>query len=427
MKEFEVRVSKIRSVIHAETGLCQAVQNVEEQVSSIRNSLSINAKYAMNIKRTLNSVINQIAEEKHSLKKMSEVLRESVDKYEDTERRITQTAADGKVSRQEEKRGNTLSNFEGNLFDWEQLKLILFPKFPSINPVISLLDLLLINKVTTGFLSNIIKNTTVSAEFSLDEQDAKFEVTGQGKHNLYDGKDKKILVEEKYRDDGAELEKLDKVAQVSVTAGVEASLASAKLEVKGENASISASADVLKGEVYASGYAGLYSIDSDGKKRFTPGIGGEVGASVTALSVDAEAQLGNDNLGAYVKGNITAGKVSAQASGNIGLVDAEGNFNPQAHMNISAEAIAAEASATVGAKVLGVDVSGKASVNVGIGAHADIGYKDGKLSVDIGASLGLGVSVDLDIDIGKAVDNVATGISNVTDNACKWLKGWLGW
>lgn len=70
-------------------------------------------------------------------------------------------------------------------------------------------------------------------------------------------------------------------------------------------------------------------------------------------------------------------------------------------MHVSAEAVFG------GEKVaLGGEVSAKAGVNVGIGAHADVGYKDGVFKFDVGASVGLGVSVDVEVDVGGMVDTV---------------------
>ena len=41
-----------------------------------------------------------------------------------------------------------------------------------------------------------------------------------------------------------------------------------------------------------------------------------------------------------------------------------------------------------------------------MGAHANVGYKDGKLSLDVGATLGVGASVKLEVDIGGTIDAV---------------------
>lgn len=85
--------------------------------------------------------------------------------------------------------------------------------------------------------------------------------------------------------------------------------------------------------------------------------------------------------------------------------------------------------ATVG-KAEAADVFG--GVNFGIGAHADVGYKDGVLKCDIGASLGVGVSLDVEIDISGMVETVndfiGDGVETVVDKAgAVWEDIQDGW
>ena len=127
---------------------------------------------------------------------------------------------------------------------------------------------------------------------------------------------------------------------------------------------------------------------------------------MTALHLDAEGHVGNDMLGA--SGNVTAdiGKVAAVASATAGMFNEKGELDPRMKVKASAEAIAIEAKGEAGVTVLGTEAKVSGSVNVGVGAHADVGYEDGKLSFDIGASLGVGVSVGFEVDIGGTVDAV---------------------
>ena len=63
---------------------------------------------------------------------------------------------------------------------------------------------------------------------------------------------------------------------------------------------------------------------------------------------------------------------------------------------------------------------------MGIGAHADVGIKDGKLKVDIGASLGIGASIGFELDVGgtvKAVQEVSKSIFDGLKNGVKSLFG----
>ena len=166
----------------------------------------------------------------------------------------------------------------------------------------------------------------------------------------------------------------------------------------------------LTAEAHADAYVGFLTA------------GGTVGASATAFTTTSLAQLGNDNLGGYISGTATAGKVGAQAEASAGLFDKYGNINPNVKVGASAEAIAGEISGKVGAKVLGTDVGVSGSLNYGVGAHANIGFSDGKLSFDVGATLGVGASVKLDIDVSGTVNADCDG----PKAAWKGVKGLFG-
>ncbi len=174
------------------------------------------------------------------------------------------------------------------------------------------------------------------------------------------------------------------------------------------------SVTVLEAEAHAEFAAGFYVTTADGTTFFCPSVSAEVGASITALAAEYEWQaLGDEMLGLNVEAGVVVGQASATASAEFNLV---GENGPNIHAEASAEAIAAEAEASVGVNVLGGEVEGSVGVNVGIGAHAEIGYEDGVFSCDIGASLGVGVSVDISIDVGGMVDTVSD-----------WVESWWPW
>lgn len=153
-------------------------------------------------------------------------------------------------------------------------------------------------------------------------------------------------------------------------------------------------------EASASAYAGLL------------GVGAQVGVGVTAFTASAQGSLGNEYFNLHGSTEVNVGHVGAEAAVNVGLVDENGNFNPQLGGSLSAEALLAEASATVGGTIAGTEINATGSVNIGVGAHADVGLNDGVLSLDIGASVGIGVSVSLEIDFSGTVNAVADFASN---------------
>ena len=185
---------------------------------------------------------------------------------------------------------------------------------------------------------------------------------------------------------------------------------------------------VGEAEAHAGVSAGLYVIGADGEKKFSPGINAEIGASVTALEAGWEDQLlGDENLGLNADATVTAGEATVKADGTAQIFDENGELDVQLGVGASAEAIAAEAEGSVGVNVLGGEVGVTGSVNVGIGAHADVGYRDGIFKADIGASLGVGASVSVEVDIGGMVDTVCdtaeaawNGIQEGWDEFMSW-------
>lgn len=77
--------------------------------------------------------------------------------------------------------------------------------------------------------------------------------------------------------------------------------------------------------------------------------------------------------------------------------------------------------------VLGGEVGVKGSVNVGIGAHADVGYRGGVVKVDIGASLGVGASVALEVDVGGMVDTITDTATAAWEGVKSGWKAFTSW
>lgn len=165
---------------------------------------------------------------------------------------------------------------------------------------------------------------------------------------------------------------------------------------------------VGEAEAHAAVSGGLYMINAKGDKQFMPGVQAEIGASVTAAKAEWEQQwLGDENFGLNTEVGVTAGKAGVGGQLGAQLYDKDGKLNVQLGGKLEAEAIAAEVEGSVGVNVLGGEVGVKGGVNFGVGAHADVGYKDGVFKCDIGASLGVGLSLDVEVDVGGMVETVA--------------------
>ena len=176
---------------------------------------------------------------------------------------------------------------------------------------------------------------------------------------------------------------------------------------------------------YAGADGHLFKKDEDGNLIFDPSVKAEMGASFTAMSATAAYNIGNEYVNAHAKGGVTVGKVSGKASAQASLRDKDGNINPTVKAEASAEAILVDASASAGVTVLGTDVTAKASVNVGVGAHAKVGYDQGVISCDIGASIGIGASISFEVDVSGTVNAIQDAAESAIDGAKKWFNNIL--
>ena len=159
---------------------------------------------------------------------------------------------------------------------------------------------------------------------------------------------------------------------------------------------------------------GRYTVDADA--YLGPGaIGASAGASFTVLHAYADGKVGNDYLNAHGNVTLDVGRVGGEVEASAGIYDKNGNINPNLYVGAKAEAIAAEVSGSAGVNVMGVDASVKGSLNVGVGAHANVGIHDGQIAVDLGASLGVGASVSFTIDASGAVNAICEGAKSAFD------------
>jgi len=142
------------------------------------------------------------------------------------------------------------------------------------------------------------------------------------------------------------------------------------------------------------------------------------GASVTALKADTSAKVGSKDMNAKLKGDTEVAKMSAKA--DVGLTVKDGKVDLKA--GGGAELTAVKAGGSIDANIGGVQVSGGAHVKLGIGAKAEVSYKDGKFKMSAGAALGAGMDFDVEVDvasIGKAMHN---GGQKVIDTANKMVR-----
>ncbi len=196
------------------------------------------------------------------------------------------------------------------------------------------------------------------------------------------------------------------ILEAKAEARVEGSVLDGRVAGSNDWAEGSLEGKLLTAEAYAEAKLGLYVYEKDKngnvKKIFSPGVSAEVGASAAVAEVTADGRIGlgeNKNmLGVY--GEAEAEVLAAEAKAKIAA-----NRN-EIYAGASAEADLAKVSGTAGVSVLGTDVGVSGSLKIGAGAHAEIGYTDGKLKVDVGAAVGVGFDLGMEVDVGGTVDAV---------------------
>ena len=284
----------------------------------------------------------------------------------------------------------------------------------------------------SSFINAEIENSLdLKTDLDLDKLDKKLEPKMDKAEQFL--KDKGLFDKDevtKYYKDGKEIDEKDapdfyerQAAIAEVKAGGKASVSLYKNE--GEFLGGTGSVTVAEAEAHAELAAGFYVLGKDGERVFSPGVSAEIGASVTALNAEYENQLlGNEMLGLNVDAEVTALSASAKASAELNFMgkDEKGNvvFDPQLNVGASAEAVLVEAEGSVGLNVLGGEASVKGSVKVGVGAHADVGIKDGVVKCEIGASLGIGFDVGFEVDVGGMVNTVVDGAKSAWNAITSW-------
>lgn len=357
MPEFDIFPENLKKDSVNLGDLSKKIKDAQQKVLDVSRRLSFSSASSVALKKQLVTVAEELGKESQKMSKMCDSLGDISDAYDRHERLILWACEDGKIG--------PVEGIIGHM------------QYADAAREVSFLE---VDELKHKF------------------KDIKEKKKKNWKKGYYDKDgwhddpedDKKKTTKEKVKD------AINDVNIITAGASAETYL----WGIKDEDGNLTYDVKALDAEAHAKVSAGIYGYDADGNRVFRPGVGFDVGTSVTAFSATGTALLGSEMLGAYVSGEVTVGKAEAKAEGKIGFVDGKINAN----VDLSAEAIALEAKAQVGAKVAGTDVSGNIGVNVGVGAHANVGIEGGKIKLDIGASLGVGVSANLEIDVSGTVD-----------------------
>jgi hypothetical protein len=210
------------------------------------------------------------------------------------------------------------------------------------------------------------------------------------------------------------------IAEAKAESKIEGSVVDAEISGSSKYAQGSAEVKVITAEAHASAGAGLYVYEKDSngdlKRIISPSVAAEVGASVAFVDVAASGRIGlgedNNMLGVYGTGEVKAASAEAKAKVSIN--------SKQVYAGASAEADLVKAEGSAGVSVLGTDVGVNAGVKIGVGAHAEVGYTDGKFKVDVGAAVGLGVDLGFEVDVSGTV----SAVKGVAESAWDKVKWW---
>lgn len=439
MSEFKVRLNGINGSASQNDAIARELSQISGEVYDLKQRLRFQIAQRERINRRLAAQGASIASEGQKVRRAGSALKNVSQEYRRTESGLCGT---------DEKNGNNLWNIIAKPF-WPAF-WISSPALPSPAPKFDW-----INNFNEKIFQNVVGKLDVKGEAKFKHVDGKTEGVSKAtfkdseikdsvsdyvkepkSRKEYDSQNHKWNTIDKDNDEATQKfddamkdTKMDAVVKAGISGSASAAWFHSEGEVTYGIGKLSASGDVAKGEATAEGYVGLFQKDaSTGKLVFKPGIGGELGASFSAFTAEEKAEIGNDMLGGYVGTSQTAGKAGAKAEGSVGLFDSTGKFNPSAYAGAKAEALLGEVTAKAGGKILGTDVGVSGSLNYGVGAHANAGYKDGKVYLDVGATLGVGASAKLEIDVSGTVDAVCDGAKaawNGAKSAWNGVKSWF--
>ncbi len=395
MAQFSVKTKQARAQAADELRMVRELESMEASVRSISSNLGFKVASKANIRARLNQAANRIDEHQRSMSRMHSALTDILDDYDKTEQRLL---GDSKLKEMQ------IKNAAGSSYSGDISEESLIEKY--IKPLLTEIDGGEYQEYIFNRLDSIKEFIAKVYQGDMSQLGALLTIPELVKGDI------------KAFDDFVDNIKDTIVEKTGFDVKAETSGALYENELSCENGSLGVSVSAY--EAYASAEGGLFTKDDDGNLVLNPHVEAEVGASYTLLSVAGQYGIGNEMLGADVSGHITAGQVSGKVQAEAAMMDEDGNFNPHAKLDASAEAILVDASAQAGVTVLGTDIEAEASVNIGVGAHASVEIGDGVLECDIGASLGIGVSLSFSIDFGGTIDAVQEGCKSFFGKIFPW-------
>lgn len=419
------RVATIKINISGVIGTSPLINNGIAKVSSARGRMSnlrsqvdgrIRSRY--NINSRFNNVIRSLESIEYELQQIRSVVEKGAGDYQNTENSLTsqirgmnllyaKSYLDGNMKPFHFDANNHKFNLDGS--NSNSGKGQTSPNGSSNNNSQS--------KNSKGSINKSLKVTSGTFKYKddkalkdLKKKNVKF------KDYVYDKKTGQFSIPEltKYAQQKGTISELKQEGKVEVN------LVDLENSIKGKYGYGNSSIKVGTAEAHESISAGLYVYDKSGNAKLAPAVNAELGASASVITIKESGRIGlgesYNMLGAYANGEASAGKVEAKVKATASIFDEDGSVNIQAYEKASAEAIAVEAKGSAGVSLLGTDLGLTGGVNIGIGAHAEAGIIDGKVKVDIGASLGVGANLGFEVDPSGTVDAICDGAASLIDD-----------
>lgn len=242
-------------------------------------------------------------------------------------------------------------------------------------------------------------------------------------HRYFDKDGKPIDAKDVKKDDSKKLGQ--KVGVLSIGATKSASVSAFHTEGKIENdkGKAEGSVGVLNAEAHSEVESGFgFYVNKEGKEVLYAGVDAQMGVSVSAVEIEGSAEYELiDGFEVGLEGDISM--LSAEAAIGAGLGVVGGKF--VAYAEAGAEANLVEVNGEASVDIAGVKGTVGGGVQVGVGASAKAGYKDGVISFDASLSIGVGVSVNFELDVSGFVDNVGNAVQSFADglsSICGWWR-----
>ena len=199
-------------------------------------------------------------------------------------------------------------------------------------------------------------------------------------------------------------------------------------KVSYENGKFSSDASISIGNThsFSEGEAGFFAVevDENGNKqyKFSPGARYKAGISYNALQIDGSAEYEiMDGVKAEGKGQLKFFNFEADGEVQVGLIDGK----PSMYAGVGGKATFVEGTIN-GDLNIGNDavkIGASATAEIGLDAHAKVGLKDGKVTVDVGLAFGVGASAQLEIDASGMIESVTSWLGDTAERVGKGMTG----